>query len=209
VPEIATLFAFSLICLGMVMTPGPNMIYLISRAISQGRLAALISLGGVVLGFVLYGLFAVLGITALLLAVPYAYDTLRLAGAAYLLYLSWQTLKPGSRSAFQVRLLKQDSPAKLFSMGFLTSALNPKVAVLYMSLLPQFIDPAQGVIGQSLVFVGTQISVSIAGNVFFILLASRLAIFMRQRPFWASFQRWLMGTVLAGFAIRMALDSRR
>src|SRR6195952_6038406 len=143
-PHFSALLGFALLSLGMVLTPGPNMIYLISRSISQGRVAGLISLGGVALGFVFYMLCAAFGITALLFAVPYAYDALRFSGAAYLLWLAWQTLKPGGRSPFQVRALKVDGPRKLFAMGFVTNLPNPKIAMLYLALLPQFIDPAGG-----------------------------------------------------------------
>lgn len=153
-PQSSPLVAFALICLGMVLTPGPNMIYLVSRSISQGRMAGLVSLGGVALGFVFYVLCAAFGITALMMAVPYAYDALRLAGALYLLYLAWQAIRPGGRSPFQVRDLPQDGPRKLFAMGFATTLLNPKVAVMYLSLLPQFVDPAHGsVLSQSLLLV--------------------------------------------------------
>src|SRR6201995_3048354 len=86
-PHTSSLLAFALVALGLALTPGPNMIYLISRSITQGRAAGLISLGGVALGFVFYMLCAAFGITALVFAVPYAYDALRLTGAAYLLWL--------------------------------------------------------------------------------------------------------------------------
>ena len=82
-PTTTTLLAFALISFGMVLTPGPNMIYLISRSITQGWVAGLISLGGVALGFVFYMLCAAFGITALLFAVPYAYDALRFACLLY------------------------------------------------------------------------------------------------------------------------------
>ena len=142
----------------MVLTPGPNMIYLISRSITQGVKAGMVSLGGVVLGLFFYVLCAAFGITALLFAVPYAYDAVRLAGAAYLLYLAWQAVKPNGRSPFEVRELDTDSPRKLFAMGLFTVLLNPKVAVLYLALLPQFIDPAQGsVLTQSLMLGLAQI----------------------------------------------------
>ena len=140
-PHSSTLIAFDLISLGMALTPGPNMIYLISRSIMQGRRAGLISLGGVALGFVFYMLAAALGLTGLLFAVPYAYDALRLAGAAYLLWLAWQTLKPGGRSPFQVRKLAVDSPPKLFTMSLLPNLPNPKIALLYLALLPQLSIP--------------------------------------------------------------------
>ena len=140
-PHIATLLGFALVSLGIALTPGPNMIYLISRSITQGPAAGIVSLGGVALGFVFYMLCAAFGITALLFAVPYAYDALRFAGAAYLLWLAWQAVKPNGRSPFQVRKLQVDGPRKLFAMGFVTNLLNPKIAMLYLALLPQFIDP--------------------------------------------------------------------
>jgi threonine/homoserine/homoserine lactone efflux protein len=209
-PTTTNLIAFALVAFGMVLTPGPNMIYLISRSICQGRMAGLISLGGVALGFVVYMLAAAFGITALLLVVPYAYEALCYGGAAYLLWLAWQALKPNGRSPFQVKALPQDSPRKLFTMGFITNLLNPKIAMLYLSLLPQFITPEAGhVLGQSLVLGFTQISISITVNGLIALTAGSIAGFLGTRPLWLLIQRWLMGTVLAGLAVRMAMEARR
>jgi threonine/homoserine/homoserine lactone efflux protein len=209
-PSTTALLAFALVSLGMVLTPGPNMIYLISRSISQGSVAGLISLGGVALGFIVYMLSAAFGITALLFAVPYAYDALRFAGAAYLLWLAWQAVRPGGQSPFRVPSLPADGPGKLFGMGLLTNLLNPKIAMLYLSLLPQFIDPAQGsVLTQSIVLGVTQTAVSVSVNALIAVTAGSVAAFLAARPFWMLVQRWLMGTMLAGFAVRMALETRR
>lgn len=209
-PEINTLFAFALIALGMVLTPGPNMVYLISRSICQGRMAGLISLGGVALGFVFYMMSAAFGITAIVMAVPYAYDALRFAGALYLLFLAWQAVKPGGRSLFQVKDLPKDGPGKLFSMGFLTNILNPKIAVMYLSLLPQFIKPEHGsVLVQSLALGSTQIVVSVTVNAIIAIAAGTIASFLASRPNWIIVQRWVMGTVLGCLAIRMATEARR
>lgn len=209
-PELSALFAFGLVALGMVLTPGPNMVYLISRSICQGRTAGLISLGGVALGFVFYMLCAAFGITALVMAVPYAYDTLRIGGALYLLYLAWQAVKPGGRSPFQVRALPQDSARKLFTMGFVTNLLNPKIAVMYLSLLPQFISPEHGsVLAQSLVLGGLQIAISVSVNALIAVSAGAIAGVLAGRPLWIMLQRWLMGTVLAALAVRMLADARR
>jgi threonine/homoserine/homoserine lactone efflux protein len=209
-PALSSLLGFALLSLGMVLTPGPNMIYLISRSITQGHLAGLISLGGVALGFVFYMLCAAFGITALLFAVPYAYDALRLAGAAYLLWLAWQALKPNGRSPFVVKKLSVDGPRKLFAMGFVTNLLNPKIAMLYLALLPQFIDPAQSsVLTQSLALGFTQIAISVSVNALIALAAGSIALFLGTRPSWLLLQRWLMGTVLAGLAVKMALETRR
>jgi threonine/homoserine/homoserine lactone efflux protein len=209
-PTTTTLLGFAFLCLGMALTPGPNMMYLVSRSICQGRAAGLVSLLGVALGFVVYMLAAALGITALLFAVPVAYDVLRAAGAVYLLFLAWQALKPGGRSAFQVRTLPPDSPRRLVAMGFFTNLLNPKAAMLYLSLLPQFIDPSRGsVLAQSVVLGSLQICISVTINGLIALAAGSIATFLRTRPTWALVQRWVMGTVLAGLAVRMALDSRK
>jgi threonine/homoserine/homoserine lactone efflux protein len=210
VPETSTLVAFGLIALGMVLTPGPNMIYLISRSLSQGPVAGLVSLGGVALGFVFYILCAAFGITALVLAVPYAYDALRFGGALYLLWLAWQAVRPGGRSPFQVRELPKDSARKLFMMGLMTNLLNPKVAVMYLSLLPQFISPEQdSVLTQLLVLGGVQITVSVTVNAIIAVMAGSIAAFLAGRPLWLVVQRWLMGTVLAGLALRMATEAQR
>jgi threonine/homoserine/homoserine lactone efflux protein len=209
IPHTTTLAAFAAVALAMVLTPGPNMIYLISRSITQGTAAGLISLAGVALGFVFYMLCAAFGITALIFAVPYAYDALRLAGAAYLAWLAWEALKPGGRSPFQVRALPVDSPRRLFLMGFLTNLLNPKIAMLYLALLPQFIDPAQSVLTQSIVFGAMQILISVSVNAMIAGAAGSIAAFLAVRPLWLVAQRWLMGTVLGVLALRMAMESRR
>jgi threonine/homoserine/homoserine lactone efflux protein len=209
-PAPSTVFAFALLCIGMSLTPGPNMMYLVSRSICQGRRAGLVSLGGVGLGFLVYMLAAAFGITALLLAVPLAYDGLRLAGAAYLLYLAWQALRPGGRSPFQVRDLPVDSNRRLFAMGLVTNLLNPKAAMMYLSLLPQFIDPARGnVLTQSLALGSLQIIISLSLNALIATAAGTIATFLGSRPLWLVLQRWVMGTALAGLGLRMAFESRR
>ncbi|AYZ15366.1 MULTISPECIES: LysE family translocator [Klebsiella] len=209
-PEISSLLTFALVALGLVLTPGPNMIYLISRSICQGRKAGLVSLGGVALGFVFYMLCAAFGITALIFAVPYAYDVLRISGVVYLLYLAWQAVKPGGRSVFTVRDLPADSGRKLFMMGFITNLANPKIAIMYLSLLPQFISPGHGsILTQSLALGFTQAIFSVAVNALIVVMAGQVSLFLAGRPLWQQFQRWLMATVLAGMAVKIAFEARK
>ena len=95
-------------------------------------------------------------------------------------------------------------------MGFLTSLLNPKIAMFYLALLPQFIDPAAGsVLAQSIMLGFIQIIVSVSVNTLITFAAGGIAVFLRTRPFWSLVQRWLMATMLAGFAVRMAAEARR
>ncbi len=201
---------FSGAALLMVLTPGPNMIYLISRSICQGRKAGVISLLGVVAGFLVHMLAAAIGLTALFMAVPLAYEVLKWAGAAYLLYLAWQAVKPGARSPFEARQLPEDPPSKLFLMGFLTNLLNPKIAVFYLSIFPQFVLPEHGsVFMQSLVLGFTQIGVSFTVNLAIALSAARLAMWFVRNPRWMAAQRYIMGFVLAGLAVRLAMEQRK
>lgn len=194
----------------MVLTPGPNMIYLISRSICQGRRAGVISLFGVIAGFVVHMLAAAIGLTALFLAVPLGYEILKWIGAAYLLYLAWQAVRPGARSPFEACQLTQDSSIKLFTMGFLTNVLNPKIAVFYLSIFPQFINPEHGsLFMQSIVLGTTQIAVSFSVNLLIALFATQMATWFAHRPHWLSFQRYLMGGVLAGLAVRLAIEQRK
>jgi threonine/homoserine/homoserine lactone efflux protein len=186
------------------------MMYLTSRSICQGKRAGLISLGGVALGFMFYMLCAAFGISALVFAVPYAYDVLRVCGVAYLLYLAWQAIKPGARSIFAVRDLPVDSGRKLFLMGFITNLANPKIAIMYLSLLPQFITPGHGsVLSQSLVLGFIQALISVVVNGIIVVMAGQVALFIGQRPGWQQFQRWLMASVLAGMAVKIAFEARK
>ncbi|MGU9856063.1 LysE family translocator [Pseudomonas sp. LF245] len=204
------LLIFAAACLLMVLTPGPNMIYLISRSICQGRKAGLVSLLGVVAGFFVHLFAAAAGLTAVFLAVPMAYEVLKWAGALYLLWLAWQAVKPGARSPFEAQQLPPDSTRKLVTMGFLTSALNPKIAVFYLSVFPQFINPEHGsVFTQSVMLGFTQISVSFMVNALIAVFAASIASWFINNPTWLAVQRYFMGFVLAALAVRLMLEQRR
>jgi threonine/homoserine/homoserine lactone efflux protein len=198
------------VALGLVLTPGPNMLYLVSRSITQGRRAGLVSLLGVAAGFVVYLAAAVLGIATVFSEVPAAYTALRFAGAGYLLWLAWKTLRPGGGSVFAPKELPPDGRRRLFTMGFLTNLLNPKIAVLYVSLLPQFIDPDRGSVAlQSLTLGAIQASIAVSGNAVIVLTAGTVAVFLARRPGWLRAQRYFMGTVLGALAVRLLTERTR
>lgn len=207
---LADLALFALTALVLVLTPGPNMVYCVSRALSQGRAAGLLSLAGVLVGFVAHLLAATLGLTALLMAVPLAFDALRLAGAAYLAWLAWDAVRPGGSSPFQPRALPHDAPGRLFRMGLLTNLLNPKVAIFYLSFFPQFLRPEQGSVFLQALQLGTiQIVVSGAVNALLVLGAARIAALLARSRRWLQAQRYLMGTVLGALALRMAVTEQK
>lgn len=206
----SALLGIAVVGLGLALTPGPNMIYLVSRSVTQGRTAGLISLCGTAAGFVVYVVAATAGLTAVFTLVPTAYTAIKLAGAGYLLWLAWQAVRPGGRSAFEPRDLPVDPPRRLFTMGLVTNLLNPKIAILYVSLLPQFTDPERGNVAvQSLLLGLTHITVAITVNCLITLGAGAIALFLARRPLWQRAQRYLMGSVLAGMALHLGLDRSR
>ncbi|MFD3507391.1 LysE family translocator [Nocardia sp. NPDC058666] len=196
--------------LGMVLTPGPNMMYLVSRTVAQGRRAGMISLTGVAAGFAVYLAAATAGITAVFAVVPGLYTAVKLAGAAYLLWLAWQAIRPDGVSVFTPTDLPHDPARRLFTMGLTTNLLNPKIAIMYMALIPQFVDPARGALWlQSLSLGAIQITVALTVNALIVLAAATLSTFLTAHPLWLRTQRYLMGTALGAIAITLATDKAR
>ena len=208
---IHDLFFFLLAALILVISPGPNMIYLISRSITQGRKAGLTSLAGVVCGFLFHIIMVSFGLTAVLFAVPYAYIILKALGTIYLLYLAYQAIKPNSKNIFEVdKNMTIDRPGKLFTVGFLTNVLNPKVAVFYLSFFPQFMKPQYGsIFTQSLELGLIQVFTSFTVNFIIVLTAAKAASFFAKNPVWIRIQKWFMVSILVFLAVKMALSKAK
>lgn len=205
----SSFLVFGAAALLMAVTPGPNMIYLISRSICQGRTAGLMSWAGVVLGFTFHMLCASVGLTALFMAVPLGYELLKFGGALYLLWLAWQAVRPGARSPFEAKDLPPVPPRELFTMGLLTSILNPKVAIFYLSVLPQFIVPEAGsVLAQSLLLGFTQLCIGATVNLLVTISAAGLAAWFAHNRLWLAVQRYVMGLVLGALAVRLLVQPR-
>lgn len=205
------LLIFLIAAMAMAITPGPNMIYLISRSITQGKKAGVTSLLGVMCGFLFHITMVAFGLTAVLMAVPFLFSMLKISGAFYLLYLAWQAIRPGSEGVFAVQgNLSRDRPFKLFSMGFLTNVLNPKMAIFYLSLFPQFIRPEAGHITLQCFQLGTiQMLISAMLNFTVILVAARASKWFNANPLWVGIQKWIMASVLVALATKMLLTKAK
>jgi threonine/homoserine/homoserine lactone efflux protein len=208
-PSAETVLVFALLSLGLAITPGPNMLYLVSRALAQGTGAGMISLVGCQMGSLFIMLCAAAGITAALLAIPYAWDALRLGGAAYLAFLAWQCVKPGGQPIFSPRPMPREPGARLFWVGFATAALNPKVALFYMAVLPPFLDPAHGnLFVQAAVLGFVQIAVCALWDAVLVWGAAGTAKFLATKPLWMAMQRWVLGAALGLLAVKLATEVR-
>jgi threonine/homoserine/homoserine lactone efflux protein len=204
--EKITLFALAVFVLAL--TPGPVWIYLISRTLVQGRRAGYFSILGVQLGVTVHVIAAALGLSAVALAIPVAYDVVKLAGAAYLLWLGISTLRGGGMS-FEAQALPHVADATLLRQGFTASLLNPKVALFYLSLFPQFVDVAGGaVFAQSLVLGVVHILVSIVVDGALVTVAGALALWLTSRPLWMRAQRLFLGGAFGALAVWLALTPR-
>ena len=199
---------FALAVLLLALTPGPVWIYLISRTLTQGRRAGYFSLIGVMAGVVVHLLAAALGLSALLLALPAAFNAIKLAGAAYLLWLAWSTLR-GSGFSFTPQPLDHVPDGVLFRQSLTASVVNPKVAVFYLSLFPQFVDPASGpVLLQSLALGVVHITVSTSIDGGLVTVAGALSAWIARRPGWLRMQRWFLGGAFGVLAVWLAATPR-
>ena len=206
---LATWLLFVLAVIALVATPGPNVLYLVSRTLAQGRAAGFISLAGTSSGFLLHALAAAFGLSALLAAVPVAYDTIRIAGAIYLAWLAWTTWRAPDAVALAGTTARV-SALKLYRDGLVTSILNPKVAMFQLALFPQFIDPARGsVLMQSLVLGATQIVMNVVGDSIFVFAAAGVRRWFATRPTWSVWSKRILASVFAALAARLALDDRK
>jgi threonine/homoserine/homoserine lactone efflux protein len=209
-PNAETLLIFAALSLGLALTPGPNMLYLVSRTLAQGTQAGMVSLAGCQCGSLVIALLAAAGITAALLAVPYAWDVLRLGGAAYLAWLAWQCVRPGGRPLFSPQPMPREGSARLFSLGAATALLNPKVALFYMAVLPPFLSPEEdNVFLQAAILGAVQITICTLFDTLLVLSAGGVARFLTGRPFWMAAQRLVLGTALGLLAAKLALTPSR
>jgi threonine/homoserine/homoserine lactone efflux protein len=167
----------------------------------------LISLAGTATGFVVYLLMANLGLAAVFVLVPVLYIAFKAAGTIYIGYLAYSTLRPGGSGLFEPRALPRDSKWRLYRMGLVTNLLNPKAAILYLALIPEFITPAAGhVTEQGFMLGGIQMSVSLSVNALIVLAAGTVAAFISSRPRWTRWQRLMTGTLLGGITAMLARE---
>ena len=209
-PEFSTLILFAAACLALTATPGPDMLLIASRSISQGRASGFATLAGIQVGTYCHALAAALGLSQLFLAVPLAYDVVRYAGAAYLVYLAWQTFRSAGTVLAPTAGLRRYSIGTVFRQGLLTNLLNPKMALFVLALFPQFVSPGAGSIAVQIMLLATLLNlIGLVVNGIVILTASRLGRAFSVRSRWRRAPQFLLGTVFVALAARLAFDGRR
>lgn len=192
------------------VSPGPDVVYIVSNTVAHGRRTGFASSLGVCAGALVHVLAAAFGISAILVTSASAFTLVKWAGAGYLVYLGLRTLA----SAGQAFVLKADEAPDLsffvaFRRGMLIDILNPKVAIFFMAFLPQFVDPALGFIPAQLVLLGVLVvAVAIVVEAGYVLGSSSLTASLRGNP---RIGRWLdriLGGVLIGLGVKLAFQQR-
>ena len=208
-PDGHTLLLFVGAGLLLNVTPGPDLLYILGRAIGQGRSAGVLSALGIGAGCLVHILAATLGLSAFLMALPLGYDLVRWAGAAYLVYIGVKALRSGG-TALEVPALAPESRRRVFLQGALTNVLNPKVALFFLAFLPQFADPRRGPLAPQLLLLGTLFAVN--GTLVcigFALFASRLGDWLKTRYGVTRLLDRLTGGLFIALGLRLALLDRR
>jgi threonine/homoserine/homoserine lactone efflux protein len=205
----AKLLILCITVLPLVATPGPDIIYIMTRGIAQGRGAALISTVGICAGYVIHTGLAVLGLTALLYASQPLFNTFRYAGAAYLVYLGISFLR--SKSSITLGSDRRPmSNMRMFLTGMATSVLNPKGILLFLAYFPQFVTAGSHDVASQLSVIGALFTL-MCGVVYgtYALFSGEIGERLSAQPRLANAMKWLSGSMLIGLGVRMALPQRR
>jgi threonine/homoserine/homoserine lactone efflux protein len=207
--DAQTLLAFAAASFVLAATPGPDMMLCASRAATQGRAAGMAALAGIVTGLQLHAIAAGLGLSQLILATPAAFEAIRWAGAAYLVYLAVKALRAPRAAAGGAPNATGGSLLEAYRMGLLTNLLNPKVILFVLALYPQFISLEGSIFWQMTLLgainnlVATPVTAAVA------LFAARVSGGLSKGSGkLAAAGRWLMATMFAGLAARLAIGAQ-
>lgn len=209
-PDAPVFAVFLAAVVTLTIMPGPDMIYVASRALGQGRVAGVLSTFGVIAGtFVHLGL-AALGLAELFRYAPWAFDLVRYLGAAYLLYLAWRVARSHDEAGFTAMQGDRAGRWRIFFQGLTTNLLNPKVALFYLSFLPQFVDPERGSVAIQILLLGSCLNgFGLLVKLTVALTAGGLGDWLRRHPRVRRIQAWVTASILAGLALRIALPGNR
>jgi threonine/homoserine/homoserine lactone efflux protein len=207
VPDATSLGIFALAALVLLLTPGPAVLYIVTRSIDQGRQAGLVSMLGVHVGTLVHVTAAAAGISALLAASAMAFSAVKYVGAAYLVYLGIRRLlerapatAAGPAAAPRLR--------RAFLDGVLVNVLNPKTALFFLAFLPQFVDVTRGHAGVQVLVLGVVfVGLGLMTDGAYALTAGSVAQWLRGHPRWLGGERWLSGGMYIGLGIVAALSS--
>lgn len=207
--SLTTIGLVSLTSLVLAITPGPDMIYIATRSIAQGRSAGIVSALGVHTGVFVHTFAAALGLSALIAASALAFSIVKYAGAAYLIYLGVRTLLSNPET-LEVTSNERSKLGEIFRQGLITNVLNPEVVLFFLAFLPQFVDPAAGNATTQIFLLGlVMVVVTLPVDIAVALLGGKLGVWLRARRSVQRASKWVTGLVYIGLGVGTALHGRR
>lgn len=193
-PPAGNLLAYLAAVTVLMLIPGPAVVFVVTRSVDQGRRAGLASVAGICLGDLLHVVAVVVGLTGLFAASPVAFNTVKYLGAAYLVYLGIRRLL--QPAAMPDAELEKASIGQLLRQGVMVSILNPKDALFFLALLPQFVAPERGAIALQLFLLGlTFVVVAALIDGAYALGGTGLGRLLKTNAAARSAQRWVVGAI--------------
>ena len=207
--DSASLPGFIVVALVVLIIPGPGVLYIIARSLSQGQRAGLISVLGLSTGALFQVAAATIGLSAILLTSATAFNIIKLLGAAYLIYLGIRTLF-ARHAIVDMELPEPLAPIRLFVDGIIISVFNPKIAVFFLAFLPQFISPDTGSIPQQIFLLGIlYVAMALITDASYAILAGQLRLWLGSKIIQGPLPRYSSGLIYLALGISTALTERR
>lgn len=204
-PEWSTIWLFLAAGALLVVVPGPNVLYIVTRSVHQGRSAGLVSALGVETGTLIHVAAATLGLSAILASSATAFTVVKYAGAAYLIYLGLRTLLSRAPEA-QVNAPPPMDLLRIYWQGLVVNVLNPKTALFFLAFLPQFVDPTRGSIALQTLVLGCLLGLlGFANDAIYALAAGSAGAWLKGNGRFQAAERWISGTVYIGLGVTTAL----
>jgi threonine/homoserine/homoserine lactone efflux protein len=208
--SIAVLTTYVLVVLGLMVIPGPATLLVLARSVSGGRRAGIATGLGIGVGDLIHSTMATFGLSALLATSALAFEVVKYIGVAYLIYLGYRAFIERSGN-LDMAAAPEISPGKAFRQGIFTEILNPKTALFFLALLPQFVDVHAGSAALQMILLGVVfVALGVVSDGAYALAAGSVGAWARRRPLAVRAQRWVSGGVLVGLGVATALgDSGR
>jgi len=208
-PSGTSLLGFLAAAIVVLLIPGPAVLYIVARSLSQGRRAGLISVLGLSLGALVHVAAATAGLSAILLASATAFGIVKTLGACYLVYLGIRTLL-GRGEMATLTAAAPRAAYRVFADGVVVSVLNPKIAIFFLAFLPQFVDPGRGPVTRQVLFLGlTYVALALVTDGAYAVLAGSLRHWLGERMARSPVPRYASGVLYIGLGVSTALAGRR
>jgi threonine/homoserine/homoserine lactone efflux protein len=210
IPSKENLLLFSGAAMVLLLIPGPAVLYIVARSVAQGRTAGLVSVLGIHAATFIHVLAAALGLSVLLLSSALAFNIVKYAGAAYLVYLGLRKIFGPAEAAGANGELKQYSHAKLFRDGFVVNLLNPKTALFFFAFLPQFVDVSRGHVPMQITLLGLVFVVlGFFTDSAWALLAGTAGGWLKRSRGYVRFERYGSGLLFIGLGVVAAFSGSK